>query len=97
MLDILEMLKGCIDAPPQAILACPIGLIAALHFASGSQKEIRGARTDNVVRLARQEAVHRPGWVKALGIGLGLGVAVGNFLYIQDPQFLTAISHNLPF
>ena len=96
MIDILEQMKIVIDAPPEAVLACPVGLITALHFASGTNPEIKGARGDSVVRQARLELVARPAWVKMVGIGLGLTVAACNFLYIQDPQFLTAILTRLP-
>jgi hypothetical protein len=97
VLDIFDNIKHVIDAPPEALLACPVGLIAALHFASGSNPEIKGAKNDNVVRVARAEAFHRPGWIKALGIGLGLGVAGGNFIYIQDPTLLASMLDRLPF
>jgi hypothetical protein len=96
VLDIIDHLKHVVDAPPQALLACPIGLIAALHFASASEDEIKGARNDAVVRLARAEAVKRPAWVKGVGVSLGLCVAVANYLYIQDPNFLAQISRFIP-
>jgi hypothetical protein len=97
MLDILQSITTVIDAPPQVILACPVGLIAALHFASASTEEIKGARCDQVVRLAKANAVQRPGWIKSVGVGLGLGVAGGNFMYLQDPNFWPSLFNSLPF
>jgi hypothetical protein len=97
MYDVLQSIQNVIDAPPEALLACPVGIIAALHFASASPDEIKGARNDRVVREARAAAIHRPGWIKALGVGLGLGVAGGNFMYLQDPNFWPSFVNSLPF
>jgi hypothetical protein len=96
LLDVLQNIQNVIDAPPQVLLACPVGIIAALHFASASTDEIKGARCDQVVRQAKAAAVQRPAWIKALGIGLGLGVAGGNFMYLQDPNFWPIFLNNLP-
>lgn len=97
MLDVLRDMFSIIDAPAQVILACPIGVIAALHFASATTEDIKGARCDQVVREAKAAAVQRPGWIKSLGVGLGLGVAGGNFMYLQDPNFWPSLIHRLPF
>jgi hypothetical protein len=88
---------GVIDAPAQVILACPVGLIAALHFASATTTEIKGARCDSVVREAKAAAVERPAWIKRIGVSLGLAIAGGSFMYLQDPNFWPALVRNLPF
>jgi hypothetical protein len=99
VLEFLQDLRHVVDAPPEALLACPIGLIAALHFASGEQKIVQGARVDRVVRAAREETLsrRRPAWVKTLGVCLGLSVAVGNFLYIQDPALISSLLSRIPY
>ncbi len=97
MLDVLQNFQNVVDAPLQVILACPIGVIAALHFAGAPSNEIKGARCDQVVRAAKAEAVHRPAWIRTLGIGLGLSVAAGNFLFIQNPDYLSVLMNSLPF
>ena len=89
VLDILQNLRSVIDAPPEVLLACPAGIIAALHFASGNTEQIKGARCDQVVRQTKAMAVQRPGWIRSLGVCLGLAVAGSNFLYLQDPNFVT--------
>jgi hypothetical protein len=97
VLDIIQNISSVIDAPAEVILACPVGVIAALHFASATTAEIKGARCDQVVREAKAAAVQRPAWVKTLGISLGLGVAGGNYMYLQDPNFWPSLINNLPF
>jgi hypothetical protein len=97
VLEVIQSIRGVIDAPPEVILACPVGIIAALHFAGATTDPIKGARTDSVVREARAATVERPSWIKAVGVGLGLGIAGGNFMYLQDPSFWPSLLDRLPF
>lgn len=97
VLEIIQNISSVMDAPAEVILACPIGVIAALHFAGSSTDEIKGARCDQVVREAKAAAVQRPRWINAMGIGLGLGVAGVNYMYLQDRNFWPSLINNLPF
>ncbi len=96
LLDVIQTFQNVIDAPTEVLLACPVGIIAALHFASATPDEIKGARCDQVVREAKAAAVQRPRWIQGLGVGLGLGIAGGNFMYMQDPDFWSNILAALP-
>jgi hypothetical protein len=97
MLDYIQIIRDVIDAPIQVIIGCPLGIIAALHFASSSTPKIKGARSDSVVRQAREIAVPHSGWVKALGVCLSLGVAGGSFMHLQSPELSALLSSTLPF
>jgi hypothetical protein len=97
MLDLVESLRTVIDAPVGVVLACPVGVIAALHFAGLSNEKIQGSKADPVVKAARASVLKRPGWIQPLGISLGLGVAGGNFMYLQDPNFWPNLLNSLPF
>ena len=96
MLELIQNIRNVIDAPPQVLLACPVGLIAALHFAGTTTEQIKGARCDSVVRGAKANALERPSWIKGLGVGLGLSVAGGSFMYLQDPHFWPSLLRYLP-
>jgi polyferredoxin len=97
VLDIIESIRGVMDAPPEVVLACPVGIIAALHFASDPAADIKGARSDSIVRQAKAELVQRPAWVRVVGVALGLGIAGWNYVHLQQPTFWANLLQTVQF
>jgi hypothetical protein len=96
VLEYIQVLKSVLDVPLQVVIGCPLGIVAALHFANSSTPEVKGARSDTVVRQAKAMATPYTRWLKSVGVVLGLGVSAGSFLYLQDPDLFMFLVRALP-
>jgi hypothetical protein len=83
--DLWDQLVSVVDAPVGAMLACPMGILVALHFAGGKPaNHIGGPRADKWARESGMEvAVARPAWINALAIGGALGTVIAASIYFD--------------
>jgi hypothetical protein len=85
MNEFIDNIRASLNAPWAIILACPISIIAALHFSSREHGTMYGSDTSASLSASIISVRSKSGWIRIALAYIFAAIAAGSFYYMMDP------------